>query len=370
MKRSFNGIYNNLNVLVTGHTGFKGSWLSIWLKEMGAQVTGLSLDPPTNPNLFDCAQVSETLKDIRSDIRDLNSVVQVFQETQPEIVFHLAAQPIVLNSYEDPVETFHVNSQGTVNVLEAARLSDSVKAVIVITTDKCYENHEWIWGYRENDELGGHDPYSCSKAMAELAAQAYRHSYSMKIATARAGNVIGGGDFAQFRIIPDTMGALMEGEPVEVRRPDSVRPWLHVLDPLNGYLMLGQKMLEQEDAFAGAWNFGPMEHQAIPVRSIVEQAISLWGQGEWKNVGSKDLKPEKEMLRLNWDKAANKLDWQPKYDWKKGISETVDWFKVYSNQKNNSGIYSLTVQQIQRFINTRTATDEISTHPPARVLSN
>ena len=180
MKRSFNGIYNNLNVLVTGHTGFKGSWLSIWLKEMGAQVTGLSLDPPTNPNLFDCAQVSETLKDIRSDIRDLNSVVQVFQETQPEIVFHLAAQPIVLNSYEDPVETFHVNSQGTVNVLEAARLSDSVKAVIVITTDKCYENHEWIWGYRENDELGGHDPYSCSKAMAELAAQAYRQDGSWK----------------------------------------------------------------------------------------------------------------------------------------------------------------------------------------------
>lgn len=328
-------IFEGINVLVTGHTGFKGSWLSLWLCELGAHVIGYSLPPPTTPSNFEAIGLQEKITHIIGDIRDNEHLQSVIKQHQPSVIFHLAAQPLVLRSYEDPKETFDVNVGGTVNVLEAARHCPAVKAVVIVTTDKCYENREWIWGYRENDTLGGNDPYSASKAMAELSTTSYRRSFSTVVASARAGNVIGGGDFSDFRLVPDSMKALMDHQPVKVRNAHSVRPWLHVLDPLSGYLWLAALLLEKGSQYAEAWNFGPLEQEAVTTKALVEKAIELWGDGDWVDGSDPHAKPEMGMLRLNWDKAANRLKWRPTYNWEQALEQTVSWFKEYDRYRHN-----------------------------------
>jgi CDP-glucose 4,6-dehydratase len=320
-------------VLVTGHTGFKGSWLTLWLLKLGAKVVGYSLpEPPTTPSLFEVAGLDAHLQtDERGDLADLDRLVALLEREKPAILFHLAAQPIVGHSYQYPKETFDTNAGGTVNVLEAIRLTDCVQTAVFITTDKVYQNQEWLWGYREDDRLGGIDPYSASKAMAELAVNAYRQSFfqgETAVATARAGNVIGGGDFADYRLVPDVMRALMNGQPIPVRRPDSVRPWQHVLEPLHGYLMLAAR-LQSDPSLADAWNFGPQEKQGVTVRAIVEKLIELWGEGSWLHTEPEFEGKETGLLQLSWEKAANQLGWQPHYAWQEALAEIVAWFKAY-----------------------------------------
>jgi CDP-glucose 4,6-dehydratase len=337
--------YKGLTVFVTGHTGFKGTWLTLWLHLLGAKVIGYSQKPPTTPNHFDLIGLQNRICHIIGDVQDAAHLRHAIGEHQPEIVFHLAAQPIVLHSYTNPKETFDVNSGGTVNVLEAMRHCPSVKAGVMITSDKCYENVEWIWGYRENDPIGGKDPYSASKAMAELVVGSYRDSFFQNgpaVATARAGNVIGGGDFSDFRIVPDTMKALMEQVPIEVRSPKSVRPWLHVLEPLWGYLLLGSKLLHEGNRFAQSWNFGPKENLGIEVEALVKKAVAYWGSGEVRDVSAPGGKKEMGLLRLNWDKAAHVLGWSPQTDWQEAIKKTVDWFKVYQQKPSELFNYSST----------------------------
>lgn len=341
MKEAFGGIFEGMPVLVTGHTGFKGSWLALWLQELGAKVVGYSLPPPTNPSNFAISNIADGMAYIQGDIRDYARFKEVLDECQPEAIFHLAAQPIVLHSFESPKDTFDINVGGTINVLEAARHCPSVKAMVMITSDKCYENLEWIWGYRESDALGGRDPYSASKCMAEHAIASYRASFchsktnAPAIASARAGNVIGGGDFSALRIVPDCMRALMVGEPVRVRNPKSVRPWLNVLDPLSGYLSLAANLLREGGSFAGAWNFGPLEQRAVDVQSLVERSIDLWGSGDWVNASMPGDKQETGLLRLNWDKAANKLHWRPTYTWVNALQQTVEWFQAFDVYRRN-----------------------------------
>lgn len=336
----FANVYAGVPVLVTGHTGFKGSWLVTWLLELGAQVIGYSYpDAPTRPSNFAVSGLGERLHDHRGDIRDLETLREVFVAYKPRIVFHLAAQPIVLRSVELPKLTFDTNTGGTVNVLEAIRTTDSVRALVSITTDKVYENREWLWGYRENDRLGGHDPYSASKAMAELAVAAYRDTYfpaamygrthEVAVATTRAGNVIGGGDFADYRLVPDCMKALMDGRPIGVRNPLSVRPWQHVLEPLSGYLWLGARLLQDGPAFGEAWNFGPLEQKGVPARDLADKLVELWGSGSWEHTQPGFAEVETGQLRLSWDKAAHRLIWRPAYTWVDALTEITDWFKHY-----------------------------------------
>jgi len=319
-------------VFLTGHTGFKGSWLSLWLHKLGAEATGYSL-PAESPGNFAAAGVQELICHTEGDLRDFEKLKQAVREAEPELILHLAAQPLVLASYKEPKETFDINVGGTVNLLEAARECPSVKAILIITTDKVYENREWEWGYRETDRLGGSDPYSASKSMTELLADSYRRSFfeerGVALATARAGNVIGGGDFAPFRLLPDCMRALAAGRPVELRNPESVRPWLHVLEPLRGYLLLAEKLLEEGSAFAEAWNFGPKEAQGVCCREVVERAIACWGDGDWADASSPDTKKEMTLLKLNWERAAKRLNWQPRYSWEEAVEETVRWFRAY-----------------------------------------
>ncbi len=344
MQTLFNGVYDNMTVLVTGHTGFKGSWMVTWLRALGAKVIGFSLpDPPSNPNNFDVCELSKQVEDVRGDMREETAVSQLIATYQPTLIFHLAAQPIVLRGVAEPKLTFDTNAGGTVNLLEAVRQhGQSVRGIVVITTDKVYENQEWLWGYRESDRLGGHDPYSASKAMAELATAAYRSTFfapesyaqhKVAIATARAGNVIGGGDFGQYRLVPDCMKALMKEEPIGVRNPLSVRPWQHVLEPLSGYLWLGAKLLQEGPAFGEAYNFGPQEQQGISTRQIAEELIRLWGSGSWVHTEPGYAKVETGLLRLSWDKAATRLGWQPVYSWKEALAEIVDWFKAYQTEE-------------------------------------
>jgi CDP-glucose 4,6-dehydratase len=344
MPTFFNNIYHNLPVLVTGHTGFKGSWLSTWLLELGAKVIGYSLpDPPTRLNNFDIAQLGRHITDVRGDIGDFARLHQVVAEQRPRLIFHLAAQPIVLRSVQQPKLTIDINAGGTVNVLEAIRQSDSVRALVSVTTDKVYHNEEWLWGYREGDRLGGRDPYSASKAMAELAINAYRETYfpaaryeehGVAVASARAGNVIGGGDFGDYRLAPDCMKALMAGEPIGIRNPLSVRPWQHVLESLSGYLWLGAKLLAEGAAVAEAWNFGPLEQKGIPARQMAEKLIELWGSGAWVHTQPGYAEVETGQLRLNWEKAATRLDWRPIYSWEQALAEIVAWFKAFQAEED------------------------------------
>ncbi len=325
-------------VLLTGHTGFKGSWLSLWLQSMGAKVVGYALPPPTNPSLFEVANVSLGMTSIIGDIRDLTQLQTVFTEHQPEIVIHMAAQPLVRHSYLEPVETYSTNVMGVVNLLEAVRQTKSIKAVVNVTTDKCYENREWTWGYRENEAMGGFDPYSSSKGCAELVTAAYRNSYfhsdkyqvhGVAVATGRAGNVIGGGDWAEDRLIPDTIRAIASGQPVSIRNPHSIRPWQHVLEPLSGYLSLAQRLYEEGPGFAEAWNFGPNDDDAKPVDWILEKLIKTWGDGaSWKLDGGSHPH-EAHYLKLDCSKAKSLLQWQPRWSLSTAIDQICVWHKAH-----------------------------------------
>ncbi len=332
-------MFRGKKIFVTGHTGFKGAWLTLWLKQLGATVTGYSLPAPTEPSLYSLARVEEGITHIEGDVRDYQHLHNSIKQAQPDLIFHLAAQSIVLEGYQSPKETFDVNSGGVVNLLEAVRHQPTVKGVVIVTTDKCYENHEWIWGYRENDRLGGNDPYSASKSMAELVAHSYRVSFfntedSPAIATVRAGNVIGGGDFSAHRIIPDAMRALMEGKQIQVRNPASIRPWVHVLDPLYGYILLGKKLLNEGQSFAEAWNFGPQETVGITVEQLVDKIVTGWEGAKWDLAPGGAAKPEMHTLRLNWDKASQKLNWKPQLNWEQAIELTVEWYQGFMQEQD------------------------------------
>lgn len=325
-------------VLMTGHTGFKGSWLSLWLQSMGAQVTGYALAPPTNPSLFEVAKVGLGMTSIIGDIRDLAHLQRVFAEHQPEIVIHMAAQPLVRYSYLEPVETYATNVMGTVNLLEAVRGTKSVKAVVNVTSDKCYENREWVWGYRENEAMGGYDPYSNSKGCAELVTAAYRNSYfhpdqyaahGVAIGSGRAGNVIGGGDWAEDRLIPDMMRAIIQGKPVSIRNPSSIRPWQFVLEPLSGYLLLAQKLYEVGPDFAEGWNFGPNDVDAEPVEWILDHLCNTWGDGASWTLDGGNHPHEAHYLKLDCSKAKSRLAWQPRWSLAEAIGHICDWHKSH-----------------------------------------
>ncbi len=337
------GFWRGKRVLLTGHTGFKGSWLSLWLQSLNAQVVGYALPPPTNPSLFEVAEVGKGMTSILGDIRDLEHLLTVFAEYKPEIVIHMAAQPLVRYSYLEPVETYSTNVMGVVNLFEAVRGASSVKAVVNVTTDKCYENREWVWGYRENEAMGGFDPYSSSKGCAELVTAAYRNSYfhadkysthGVAIATARAGNVIGGGDWADDRLIPDIMRAIAQGRSVNIRNLHAVRPWQHVLEPLSGYLVLAQKLFEEGATYAEGWNFGPND-DAKPVQWIVEKITRAWGEeASWALDGSDHHPHEAHYLKLDCSKAKARLGWQPKWNLDETLGKIVSWHKSFE-QKND-----------------------------------
>ncbi|HOV91109.1 MAG TPA: CDP-glucose 4,6-dehydratase [Syntrophorhabdaceae bacterium] len=345
----FGGVYQGKRILITGHTGFKGSWLALWLHALGAQVIGLSLPPNTEPNHFDLIGLKDLIHHCIGDIRNLPTVQATFATAQPEIVFHLAAQPIVRESYDDPKTTFDTNIGGTVNVLEAIRHCPSVKAVVVVTSDKCYENKEWVWGYRENDPMGGHDPYSASKGAVEIVCSAYLRSFfqisgrgpHIGFATSRAGNVIGGGDWAKDRIIPDCVRALSVDEPIIVRNPCAVRPWQHVLEPLSGYLFLGQKLIVNPEKFSGAWNFGPLGDDSIKVGELVSRFIKVWGKGEVHTPEMLDAPHEAHMLRLVIDKAVHELKWFPVLNGLEAIDWTVEWYKAWHGGNKELQRFSL-----------------------------
>ena len=342
-------------VLLTGHTGFKGSWLSLWLQSMGAKVVGYALPPPTDPSLFVVANVAEGMISIFGDIRDPEHLRAVFAEHQPEIVIHMAAQALVRYSYVNPVETYATNVMGTVHVLEAARLAGCVRAIVNVTSDKCYENREWVWGYRENEPMGGYDPYSNSKGCAELVAAAYRNSYfnpnnfadhGVALASARAGNVIGGGDWAEDRLIPDIMRAIVQGKPVNIRNPYAIRPWQHVLEPLSGYLILAQKLYQDGAAYGEAWNFGPGDEDAKPVSWIVDRLTKTWGTGaSWVQDGG-DHPHEANYLKLDCSKAKAKLDWHPRWQLAHALEKIIEWHK---HAEKGIDMRSKTLEQITEF---------------------
>lgn len=325
-------------VFLTGHTGFKGGWLALWLNAMGAKVTGYALPPPSEPSFFDVARVEGTLHSIIGDIRDAAALSAALHAAEPDIVIHMAAQPIVRRGYDDPVETYSTNVMGLVNLFEAVRRAPSVRAVVNVTSDKCYENREWVWGYRENEPMGGYDPYSNSKGCAELVTSAYRQSYfakgelgahSVALGSGRAGNVIGGGDWAANRLVPDIMRSISANEPVEIRNPGAIRPWQHVLEPLHGYLMLAERLFEDGAPFASGWNFGPSPDDVRPVSWVLERLISLWGDGaRWTrdaNVGPH----EAHFLSLDCAKARAELGWRPAWPLERALQEIVVWHKAF-----------------------------------------
>ncbi|EJL07970.1 CDP-glucose-4,6-dehydratase [Pseudomonas chlororaphis subsp. aureofaciens 30-84] len=320
-------------VLLTGHTGFKGSWLTLWLHSLGAEVSGFSLDPATEPSLFELARVAEGINDQRGDLRDLGALLELIAEIQPEIVLHLAAQPLVREGYRDPLGTYSSNVMGTLNLLEAIRQVGGVRACVLVTTDKVYANQEWLWPYRENEALGGHDPYSSSKACCELLAQSYaasffpaeRHAeHGLALATARAGNVLGGGDFAPERLIPDVLKAWSADEPVTLRYPQAVRPWQHALEPLAGYLQLAAGLYEQGPRFAGAWNFGPSEADMCSVGEVVELLAARWPAAPGLRIEPSELH-EAGLLRLDSSRARQLLAWQPRWSLQQCLAQTLDW---------------------------------------------
>lgn len=344
--------YKNKNVLVTGHTGFKGSWLCKILSDAGANVTGYSLEPPTSPSLFEIANIEKNIHHIIGDIRDLTNLNKAFEIAKPEIVLHLAAQPIVRTSYEDPVYTYETNVMGTVNVLECIRNSKSVKSFLNVTTDKVYKNREWEWGYREDEYLDGYDPYSNSKSCSELVTHSFKNSFfsdnRVRISTARAGNVIGGGDFSKDRIIPDCVRAAISGEKIIVRNPYSIRPYQHVLEPLFAYLMIAQKQYEDEK-YAGYYNIGPDECNCITTGEIAELFCKHWGDNlTWENISQKNAPHEATFLKLDCSKFKNKFNWKPTWGIEKSIKKTVEFSKAYKNEEN---IIKIMEKQILEFIN-------------------
>jgi CDP-glucose 4,6-dehydratase len=343
------------NVLLTGHTGFKGSWLAIWLHMLGAKVTGYALEPLTPIDNFVLSGIGSNIRHHIGDVRDFEKLQHVFGQSKPEIVFHLAAQPLVRESYNTPKETYDVNVGGTVNVLECCRLAESVRAVVNVTTDKCYENREWVWGYRENDRLGGYDPYSSSKACSELVTDAYRKSFfnpddfvghGKSLASARAGNVFGGGDWQVDRIIPDCVRHLERGDPIIVRNPHAVRPWQHVLEPLSGYLLLAERMYDKPTVYAGAWNFGPEDSSFLTVGKLVDAVVSSWGAGTWEDRSTPEAVHEAHLLKLDISKAKALLGWAPVWSIDRAVDETVHWYREY----RNSRVAELCLRQINDYM--------------------
>ncbi len=345
-------------VFLTGHTGFKGSWLSIWLQSLGAEVTGYALNPPTNPSLFEVAKVADGIKSNIGDIRDLNALQNSMEDASPEIVIHMAAQPLVRYSYANPVETYSTNVMGSVNLLEVVRNTKSVKAVVNVTSDKCYENREWLWGYREDEAMGGYDPYSNSKGCAELITSAYRASFfnpenyekhGVAVASARAGNVIGGGDWAGDRLIPDFIRAIAAGETVVIRSPNAIRPWQHVLEPLSGYLILAEKLYTEGSQFADAWNFGPNDSDAKSVEWIINKLVDNWGDGAVFKIDSSasDLH-EAHFLKLDCSKARMSLGWKPNWDAVEAIRRICAWHKAHLDGQDMKMYVLREIEQYQK----------------------
>jgi len=347
---NFNNIFRGKRILITGHTGFKGSWLTIWLNELGAEIIGYALEPYTDRDNFVLCKIEDKITHIVGDVRNFDKLKMVFEKYEPEFVFHLAAQPIVRESYINPKDTLDINIGGTINVLECCRLADSVKVIINVTSDKCYENKDWVWGYRENDSLGGYDPYSSSKGCSELITAAFRYSFfnpgkliehGKSLSSVRAGNVIGGGDWQMDRLIPDCVKALENKESIAIRNPKATRPWQHVLEPLSGYLLLASKMYLEPDKYSGAWNFGPNYESVKSVGKIVDFVIEKWGNGNWFSTSSQDDLHEAKLLALDTNKAKNKLGWKPRWDIKKCVEKTIEWYKDYPEN-----VYDLCVNQI------------------------
>ncbi|MDR2365879.1 MAG: CDP-glucose 4,6-dehydratase [Zoogloeaceae bacterium] len=343
--------WQDRRVFITGHTGFKGSWLSLMLSRLGAKITGFALPPPTTPALFDLARAGQDMHSIIADLRDADAIDRAVREARPEIILHLAAQPLVRQSYDDPEETYAVNVMGLVNLLEAARRSDSTRAIVVITSDKCYENREWPWGYRENEALGGHDPYSSSKACAEIVAAAWRSSFfapeaRTHVATARAGNVIGGGDWGKDRLIPDILNAIATRQPPRLRNPEAVRPWQHVLEPLSGYLLLAEKLYAEGAAWAEAWNFGPADADAQSVRQLVETLAQHWPDAFPWEPETAAQPHEAGALRLDSSKARARLGWRPRWNLRAALARVAHWHQAWQAGED---MRAVTLAQIAAF---------------------
>ncbi len=351
----FENVYKGKKVLVTGHTGFKGSWLCAWLLSLDAEVAGYSLDVPTQPANFETLALARQIDHVQGDVRDKASLQKTLKRIQPEIIFHLAAQSLVRKSYEDPVLTIETNTLGTLNLLDCLRTQSSIQAVVLITSDKCYENVEWLWGYRENDRLGGKDPYSTSKACAELIASTYMGSFfkerAPNIATTRAGNVIGGGDWANNRVVPDCIRAWSEGKPVVIRNPLATRPWQHVLEPLSGYLLLGQKLYQgMDEAKNQSFNFGPQTKVNQTVADLIAEMAQNWPGAEYKIQQATDsLKRESTLLKLNCDKALQLLQWNAVLDFKETVNMTGEWYQAFYD-KGPSSATEITYRQIQEYL--------------------
>jgi CDP-glucose 4,6-dehydratase len=339
-------------VFMTGHTGFKGSWLCLWLSQLGADVTGYALEPPTDPSLFELARVGELVDSCIADVRDLERLKTEMLKASPDVVIHMAAQPLVRDSYRIPVETYSINVMGVVHLLEAVRSCPNVKAVVNVTTDKCYENREWIWGYRENEPLGGFDPYSNSKGCSELVTASYRSSFfnpgrfaehGVGLASARAGNVIGGGDWAGDRLIPDIIRAILAGDPVRIRNPHAIRPWQHVLEPLSGYLALAQRLYEDGAEYAESWNFGPADEDARPVEWIVQRMCRQWGAGARYEIDDGDHPHEAHYLKLDCSKARSGLGWHPRWNLEKALDSIIGWTQSY---RSGDDLQKICLEQI------------------------
>ncbi len=331
--------WNRKRVFLTGHTGFKGSWLSLWLLKMGATVKGFALDPITNPSLFEQTKLSSSMESEIFNISDLTQLTTSMLNFNPDVLIHMAAQPLVRYSYKEPVETYATNVLGTVNVLEAARKCENLKAIVSVTSDKCYQNKEWLWGYRENDPMGGHDPYSSSKGCAELVTSAYRNSFFMSddtpnLASARAGNVIGGGDWAEDRLIPDILRAFEKNNPVVIRNPLATRPWQHVLEPLSGYMVLAEHLFETGNNYSGGWNFGPNDKDCKSVSWILDQMVEKWGNGASWKVDENNNPHEAGYLKLDCSKANEKLNWYPKWNLNCTLDSIINWHQNFLSGKN------------------------------------
>jgi CDP-glucose 4,6-dehydratase len=353
-QRDMRAFWARRKVFLTGHTGFKGAWLSLWLDRLGAQVTGYALEPPTTPSLFELARVGDLVHDVRADVRDLPRLTEALTRAEPEIVIHMAAQALVRESYRDPVGTYATNVMGTVGVLEAARSVDSVRAVVIVTTDKCYRASDGRHGHVETDPMGGPDPYSSSKGCAELVTQAYRSAFfageadRAAVASARAGNVIGGGDWAPDRLVPDCLAALASGETIVLRHPDAVRPWQHVLEPLGGYLLLAERLCAEGSDYAEGWNFGPAAEDAAPVREVVQRVIDLYDpSARWQQDGGAHPH-ESPLLRLDCTKAAARLGWRPRTDVDQALRWAVDWHKRHAAGEDPRTLCAERIQEFMR----------------------
>ena len=351
-QKLFKDIYRGKKVLITGDTGFKGSWLAIWLLEMGADVFGYALPPKTNQDNFVTTGLASKITHEDGDIRDLDHFSNFFNKVKPDIAFHLAAQPLVLESYEDPVTTFSTNLMGTANFFEAVRKSDSVKAAINITSDKCYKNNEWVWGYRESDPMGGNDPYSASKGASEIITASYLNSFFSKkgtsnIASVRAGNVIGGGDWAENRIVPDFFRAVQKNEHLEIRYPEATRPWQHVLEPLSGYLLLGAKLFSEGKSFSGGCNFGPLGDAHHTVENLINKMIQEYGRGSYQTMGDQEKLHEAHLLKLDISKAIHYLKWNPALNFDETVKFTVQGYK---DELESGNVYESRVRQIRSYV--------------------